>query len=157
LFVADRLRPVAAVAAVAIVVDQTTKWWALSVLADRAPIDVVWTLRFSLVFNRGMAFSAGTSFGPVIGVVALVVTGVLIRLAARTPDLVQRVAIGAIVGGAIGNVVDRLFRGEGWMRGAVVDFIDFQWWPVFNVADMAVTCGAALLAIRAFRRAPSDS
>lgn len=152
MFAADRIRPVAAVAATVATVDQLTKWWALSALGSGETIEVLWTLRFVLVFNRGMAFSAGTSLGPLIGVVALVVTFVLVRLAARTADLVQRLAIGLIVGGAIGNVIDRLFRGDAWMRGAVVDFIDLQWWPVFNVADMGVTCGAVLLAFRAFRR-----
>ena len=55
-----------------------------------------------------------------------------------------------IVGGALGNVLDRLFRGDGWMHGAVVDFIDFQWFPIFNVADMGVTIGAALLVLHSF-------
>ena len=47
-----------------------------------------------------------------------------------------------MIGGALGNVLDRLFRGDGWLRGSVVDFIDFQWCPIFNVADMAVTSAA---------------
>jgi signal peptidase II len=55
------------------------------------------------------------------------------------------VGVGLVVGGAIGNVIDRLFRSPGWLRGAVVDFIDFQWFPVFNVADMAINIGAGLL------------
>lgn len=156
MFVANRLRPVVAVAAMVTIVDQLTKWWALTALGDGERIDVLWTLRFVLVFNRGMAFSAGTSLGPLIGIVALVVTAVLIRLATRTADVVQRLAIGLIVGGAVGNVIDRLFRGDAWMRGAVVDFIDLQWWPVFNVADMGVTCGAALLAFRSFRRSSTE-
>jgi signal peptidase II len=50
-----------------------------------------------------------------------------------------------LIGGALGNVVDRLFRGEKWLAGAVVDFIDLQWFPVFNIADSAVTVGAAIL------------
>jgi signal peptidase II len=54
-------------------------------------------------------------------------------------------AVGLIVGGAIGNLLDRLFRAPGWFRGAVVDFIDLQWWPIFNVADIGVTVGGALL------------
>lgn len=154
---AERIRPVAAIAAAVIAVDQLTKWWALSALADGGSIGVLWTLRFSLVFNRGMAFSAGTGLGPVIGLVAIGVTVVLVRLAIRTEDRVQRAAIGAIVGGAVGNVIDRLLRGDAWLRGAVVDFIDLQWWPVFNVADMAVTLGAVTLAVRAFRRPTARS
>jgi signal peptidase II len=58
------------------------------------------------------------------------------------------IALGLVLGGALGNLADRLIRGHG---GAVIDFIDFQWWPVFNVADMAITIGAVLLVIAGFR------
>jgi signal peptidase II len=62
------------------------------------------------------------------------------------------VALGMIVGGASGNLCDRLLRGDaGLLHGSVVDFIDFQWWPVFNVADIGVVCGAILLVIATFR------
>ena len=62
------------------------------------------------------------------------------------------VALGMIVGGASGNVADRLLRGDsGFLQGSVVDFIDLQWWPVFNVADIGVVCGAILLSIATFR------
>ena len=56
-----------------------------------------------------------------------------------------------IVGGSLSNVVDRLFRGDGWFDGAVVDFIDVQWWPVFNIADAAIVVGAVLLLITSLR------
>ena len=59
------------------------------------------------------------------------------------------VAASLIVGGATGNLVDRLFRGDAWLRGAVVDFIDLQWFPVFNVADSAITVGAAMMMLAA--------
>jgi signal peptidase II len=62
-----------------------------------------------------------------------------------------------VCGGAAGNVVDRLFRGDAWLRGAVVDFIDFQWWPVFNIADAAITVGAVLLLISTFLAEFRDS
>ena len=57
--------------------------------------------------------------------------------------------MGLVLGGAVGNVLDRLLRGEGWLHGSVVDFIDLQWFPVFNVADMGVTIGGALLVLGA--------
>ena len=64
-----------------------------------------------------------------------------------------RIAVGAIIGGAIGNLGDRAFReGEGFFGGAVVDFIDLQWWPVFNVADSAIVVGGALVVWRGWRR-----
>jgi signal peptidase II len=133
-----------AIAAVVVLIDQLTKQWALDALDD-GPIDVVWTLRFNLAFNKGMAFSQGTGLGPIIGVVALIVIVVLLVSVGRSSSPVYPLAVGLIIGGAAGNLVDRLFRDPGWFKGAVVDFIDFQWWPIFNVADMAITIGGALL------------
>ena len=85
--------------------------------------------------------------GPVIGVIGLIVVVVLLLSLRRADNGLTRVATGLIVGGAVGNILDRLFRGSGWMRGAVIDFIDFQWWPVFNVADMAIMVGAATMIV----------
>jgi len=133
-----------AIAAAVVLLDQLTKEWALNALAD-GPIDVVWTLRFNLAFNKGMAFSQGTGLGPIIGVVALIVIVGLLVSIGRSTSRLYPLAVGLIVGGAIGNLLDRLFRAPGWFRGAVVDFIDLQWWPIFNVADIGVTVGGALL------------
>jgi signal peptidase II len=133
-----------AIAAAVVLLDQLTKEWALNALED-GPIDVVWTLRFNLAFNKGMAFSQGTGLGPIIGVVALVVIVGLLVSIGRSTSRLYPLAVGLIVGGAIGNLLDRLFRAPGWFRGAVVDFIDLQWWPIFNVADIGVTVGGALL------------
>lgn len=138
-------------ALVVVVVDQLTKRWALDELADRH-IDVFWTLRFNLSFNTGMAFSTGESLGPLIGVVAFVVVVVLLLGLRRQPGRLTDLAAGLIVGGAIGNLADRLFRSPGWLRGAVVDFIDLQWFPIFNVADMGVTIGGALLVLATWLR-----
>ncbi|HAP76252.1 MAG TPA: signal peptidase II [Acidimicrobiaceae bacterium] len=138
------LRWAVALAVVVVVVDQITKHWAVSSLPGRPPVHVIWTLQWNLAFNRGMAFSNGQGLGPVIGVLALVITAVVLRLVSRHGSRLAAVVGGLIAGGALGNVVDRLFRGDAWMRGAVVDFIDFQWFPIFNVADMAVNIGGAL-------------
>jgi signal peptidase II len=128
-----------------LLVDQVTKAWALVALDDGRVIELVWTLQFNLVFNNGMAFSRGRGLGPLIGVIAIIVSILLVRASAKTSSRLAQCAFGLVIGGAIGNVVDRLFRDDAWMRGAVVDFIDLQWWPVFNVADMGVTVGAILL------------
>ncbi len=136
----------APVALFVIVADQLTKHWAVNELVDRN-IDIFWTLRFNLSYNTGMAFSRGQNLGPVIGVVALVVVVVLLLSIRRQPGRLTDIAVGMIVGGAIGNVIDRLFRQEGWLRGGVVDFIDFQWFPIFNIADIGVTVGGALLVL----------
>jgi signal peptidase II len=133
-----------AIATAVVLIDQLTKQWALSALDD-GPIDAVWTLRFNLAFNKGMAFSQGTGLGPIIGVVALIVIVVLLVSVGRSSSPVYPLAVGLIIGGAAGNLLDRLLRDPGWFRGGVVDFIDFQWWPIFNVADMAITIGGALL------------
>jgi signal peptidase II len=135
------------ISAVIVLLDQVSKAWALRDLADGRIIQVIWTMQFNLTFNRGMAFSRGTGIGPIIGVIGLVVVVLLLLSLRRADNALTRVATGLIIGGAVGNILDRLFRGSGWMRGAVVDFIDFQWWPVFNVADMAIMIGAATMMV----------
>jgi len=135
------------ISAVIVLLDQVSKAWALRDLADGRIIHVIWTMQFNLTFNRGMAFSRGTGIGPIIGVIGLVVVVLLLLSLRRADNTLTRVATGLIIGGAVGNILDRLFRGSGWMRGAVVDFIDFQWWPVFNVADMAIMIGAATMMV----------
>ena len=124
--------------------DQVTKQLAVERLADGS-VDVFWTLKFRLTFNSGMAFGAGSSLGPVIAIGAFVIVMFLAKSVSRQPSVVNRVAVGVLVGGATGNLVDRVFRSPGVLRGAVVDFIDFGWFPVFNVADIAINVGAALL------------
>jgi signal peptidase II len=138
-----------AVAVAVVVVDQLTKWWAVRTLGDR-DIDLFWTLRFNLSYNTGMAFSRGQDWGPLIGVVALVIVVVLLLSVKRHAGRLSEVTVGLIIGGAIGNIIDRLFRDPGWLRGGVVDFIDFQWFPIFNVADMAITIGGALLILTSY-------
>lgn len=135
------------VAAIVISIDQLTKAWAVSALADGRRIHLVSTLQLNLTYNSGMAFSRGSGFGPYIGALALVVVVGMVISLRRTSGLVTLLATGLIIGGALGNVIDRLLRGDRWFHGSVIDFIDLQWWPVFNVADMCVMIGAALLVI----------
>jgi signal peptidase II len=131
-------------------------------LSSQETIDVVLSLRFNLAFNTGMAFSKGADRGPLIGIVALIVAGVLLVIARKSTSILQLVFIGIVVGGAIGNVIDRLSRvgeapnfGSGFMSGAVVDFIDLQWWPIFNVADAAIVVGGIGLVLIGLR-APEE-
>ena len=146
-----RLGLMAPVAAAVVAIDQLTKHWAVSALDDRS-IDVVWTLRLHLVRNTGAAFSLLVGLGPLIAVVVAVVVVVLVRTGRSAPTGAVAVALGLIVGGALGNLADRVFRaGDGLFGGAVVDFIDLQWWPVFNVADAAVVVGGALLLLGGMR------
>jgi len=109
---------------------------------------VVWTLRLMLTRNTGAAFSLGGGSGAIIGALALVVVGVLVWQGRTVGSRLGAVALGLVLGGALGNIADRAFRGDGGLfGGAVVDFIDFQWWPVFNVADMGVVIGGILLVV----------
>lgn len=146
----------APIALFVIVLDQLTKHWAVNQLVD-GNIDVFWTLRFNLSYNTGMAFSRGQNLGPVIGIVAMVVVVVLLLSLKRQPGRLTDIAVGMIIGGAVGNVIDRLFRQDAWLQGGVVDFIDFQWFPIFNVADIGVTVGGALLVFASWRTAHDQS
>jgi signal peptidase II len=134
-------------AAVAVLVlDILTKGWAVSALSDGSDIHIFWTMHFALTHNEGMAFSTGTNIGPFIGMLAIVVIAILVATMRKQSNTMSLVATGCIVGGATGNVLDRVFRGTGFMNGAVVDFIDLRWWPVFNVADIGIVCGAIAVA-----------
>jgi signal peptidase II len=137
----------AAIAVLIVVLDQLTKRWALSGLTGREPRHVIWTLQFNLTRNSGMAFSKAQGIGPVIGVGALLVVLWLAWSSRKMTGRVTAVAAGLIAGGAIGNLCDRLFRGGHFLRGSVIDFIDFQWFPIFNVADMAIDIGGVLFVL----------
>jgi signal peptidase II len=138
---------------VVLVVDQLSKDWALGRLSGGRIVDVIGTLRFNLAFNTGMAFSKGSGSGAIIGTIALGIVVVLALVARKVDSRLQLVLIGIVMGGALGNVADRLFRAplagqpDGFMSGAVVDFIDVQFWPIWNVADMAVVVGGIMLAV----------
>ena len=144
-------RRLALVVAVGVLLDQLTKSWAVAALDDQRIIHVVWTLQFALGFNSGFAFSQGQGFGPFIGAAALVVAVVIGRAMTKATHAWSAYGLALILSGAIGNVADRVFRGEGWLHGRVVDFIDLQWFPVFNVADSCITIGAGLLVVGLFR------
>ncbi|MGI9022783.1 MAG: signal peptidase II [Acidimicrobiales bacterium] len=139
-----RSRLVVATAAAVLVVDQLTKIWAMAALAD-GPVDIVGSVRLALIRNTAGAFGLGGAFVPFLAVGALVLVLVLVTRVDVTGQPAVAVAAGLVLGGAFGNLVDRLVRSPGLLRGAVVDFVDLRWWPVFNVADAAITCGCLLL------------
>ena len=137
------------VAAVVIVLDQLTKHWAVNALADGKARHVLWTLQWNLTHNSGMAFSRGKGFGPFIAIVAVLVIVTFVVTTAHLAGRLGQVAAGMLIGGAFGNLLDRAFRGDGWLHGSVVDFIDMQWFAIFNIADIGVTVGAILFALAA--------
>lgn len=145
------------VAAFVVAVDQLTKWWALVSLDDR-DIDLVWTLRLNLVHNSGAAFGLGQGMEVMIAGLALgfVVVVAWASWGGRRLSL-PPVLLGMILGGAIGNLADRALRsGDGFLGGAVVDFVDLQWWPVFNAADAAIVVAGVILVLTAHRNRQSD-
>ncbi|CAB4653379.1 unannotated protein [freshwater metagenome] len=150
-------RRVALIVTVVLALDQLTKHWAVTKLNEGRVIDVVWTLRFALGFNSGFAFSMGQGMGPIIGLIAVGASVWLVRAALKASTRWMSYAYALIAGGAIGNVVDRLFREDRWMQGRVVDFIDFQWFPVFNIADSSISIGAVLLVMGLWMQSHDES
>jgi signal peptidase II len=152
---ADRRVTFWLIAAVVIALDLVTKRWAETSLVLYQPVQVAgdW-VRWRLIYNPGAAF--GLHLGPwsrwIFLVIAVVAVVVLYRLArsSRGTDLVRQVSLGAVTGGAIGNLVDRIRGPQG-----VVDFLDVgvgaTRWPTFNVADIGVSCGAVVLAVSLWR------
>lgn len=150
-----RVGPFLGAAAVVVALDQLTKHWALAALAD-GPVDLVGSLRLNLVYNDGAAFSLGAGNTTVISLLGLVVVAMIVRLGLTAESRASAVGFGIVLGGALGNLTDRAFRrGDGVLGGFVVDFVDLQWWPVFNLADASLWVGIGLLLL-AYRRPPTE-
>ncbi len=133
-----------------IVLDQITKSWVVTL---DEPIHVIGDfLQLRVSRNSGAAFSSFTGGGRFIAVIAVVVIGALAVFIGRSQRTVEIVTMGAILGGATGNLLDRIFRGPGVFDGKVVDWIDFSFFPSFNVADSALTIGIAVLLLVALVR-----
>ena len=137
-----------------VVLDQLTKSWAVSALASGPKWVIGDSVGFDLTRNGGSAFSRFQGLTPVLAIGAIVVTIVLVRVLRGTTDRVLVIGLTLVLGGALGNIMDRVFRAPGFMRGHVVDFVAVGWWPVFNVADSCVTIGAILLVVRSLRVPP---
>ncbi|MGC4959903.1 signal peptidase II [Gordonia sp. DT218] len=126
--------------------DLLTKTLAVAHLDPAQPVHIVGdAITLRLVRNSGAAFSMASGYTWVLTVVALVVVLGIIRYSSRLRSAWWIVGLGLVLGGAMGNLADRIFRAPGPLRGHVVDFVSVGWWPVFNVADSAVVCGAILL------------
>ena len=151
-------RSLFATAALAFAADRLTKVWAEHVLAGR-PIEVIHgalTLRYTT--NSGGAFGMGQSAPWLFATATLVAAALIVATAGRHTSLATAVALGLVLGGALGNLTDRLFRGGGLAGGRVVDFVDLHVWPVFNLADASIVIGGVLLAAWSLRGsgAPSE-
>jgi signal peptidase II len=139
-------------AAATYALDRATKLWAESVLSGGPPIVVIpGVLDLSYTTNSGGAFGLGQSAWWVFAFATIAVSLAIVIAAFRVRGMLTAFALGLILGGALGNLTDRLVRGEALLRGRVVDFIDVHVWPVFNLADTAIVIGALLLAAFAVR------
>jgi len=146
-------------AVVIVLLDQFTKWWILtSVMKPPQRIPITGFFDLVLVFNRGVSFGL-LGGAPSWATAALIVFALLLSTALciwmwRADSLLLGTALGLVVGGAIGNVIDR------FLHGAVVDFLDFHvagyHWPAFNVADSAITIGVVLLILDSLNSRPPD-
>ena len=125
--------------------DQLTKWWAAESLRE-SPITVIdGFLDLRYVENTGASFSMLQGAGSLIAVVVIAVIVFIVMLVRHIGNKPEAISLGLVLGGAVGNLADRIFRGPGLFDGPVVDFIDFSFFPAFNIADSAITVGAVLL------------
>lgn len=131
-----------------IALDQITKWWAEQTLAGRPPVQLIgeW-LQLTFTRNPGGAFSIGTQYTWLFTAVAICVAAAILLYARGVRSGWWLTALGVLLGGALGNLVDRLVQPPGVFRGHVVDWIELPNWPVFNVADMAVVGGACAVVV----------
>jgi len=147
----SRTRLAAGIVIAIVALDLITKTWAVHELAD-GPVEIIGeSVSFRLARNTGGAFSLFQAFTPLLAIVAGLVAYFLVRTLRRTHDTLLVVALAFVLGGAIGNLLDRLFRSPGFLRGAVVDFVHVGDWPTFNVADSAITIGAVLVIVWSVR------
>ncbi|WP_299531108.1 signal peptidase II [uncultured Streptomyces sp.] len=145
------------VAVVAYLLDLVSKMIVVAKLEHREPIEIFgqW-LKLDALRNPGAAFGMGEAFTVVFTVIAAGVIVVIARIARKLYSLPWALALGLLLGGALGNLTDRVFRAPGVFEGAVVDFIAPAHFAVFNLADSAIVCGGILIVILSFRGLDPD-
>jgi signal peptidase II len=145
------------VAAFAYTLDLVSKLLVVDKLEHHAPIEVFgdW-LEFHAIRNPGAAFGFGAAFTVIFTMIAAAVIVVIARLARKLYSLPWAIALGLLLGGALGNLTDRIFRSPGIFQGEVVDFIAPKGFAVFNLADSAIVCGGILIVLLSFRGLDSD-
>jgi signal peptidase II len=142
----------AAVAAVLYAGDVITKILAVDLLTGRSDVHVFGdVLKLHLTRNAGAAFSTGTQFTVALTCVAIAAVVVVLWLSRRVGTVGWAIALGALLAGIAGNLTDRLLRHPSPFRGHVIDFLQLPNWPVFNLADICINVGAALVLLQAFR------
>jgi signal peptidase II len=147
-----RIRVLLAVAAIIFALDVGTKVLVVATMHYGQPIRLLGpVLQLAYTRNSGAAFSIGETYTIIFTAIAVGVIVVILRLARSLFSLPWAIALGLLLGGAFGNLADRIARGPGFLRGWVVDFIQVPHWPIFNLADSAICVGGALMVLLAFR------
>ncbi|HEY8457936.1 MAG TPA: signal peptidase II [Actinopolymorphaceae bacterium] len=142
----------AVVALCVLAADVTSKILAVAHLSDTGPVPLVdGLLTLRLVRNPGAAFGLAGGYTVVLSIIALSVALVVLRLSRSLQSKSWAVAFGLLLGGALGNLSDRIFRAPGFLQGHVVDFLELPHWPVFNLADSSICASAALIMVLAVR------
>jgi signal peptidase II len=140
------------VAAGVVLLDQVTKFLAVRYLEGQPPVEVIGTwVRLVFLRNSGAAFSIGTGVTFIFTAIAIAVAAVIVRTSRKLGSLGWAIALGGLLGGAVGNLLDRLFREPGFLRGHVVDFIALPNFAIFNVADASIVCSSILMVLLALR------
>jgi signal peptidase II len=149
---AQKLPVVIGVALAVLALDVVTKLIAVHTLSGHTPIRLLGGfLTLLLLRNSGAAFSIGTSMTIVFTAIAVAVIFYILRAARKLRSAAWAITLGLLLGGATGNLADRIFRSPGLFRGDVVDWIELPHWPVFNLADSAIVCGGVLAVLLALR------
>ncbi|MFD7628445.1 signal peptidase II [Streptomyces sp. NPDC059851] len=152
-----RITALLVVAFLAYLVDLGTKMVVVAKLEHQPPIRIIGDLlKFEAIRNPGAAFGFGEAFTIIFTVIAATVIVVIVRLARKLYSLPWAIALGLLLGGALGNLTDRIFRSPGVFRGAVVDFIAPAHFAVFNLADTAIVCGGILIVLLSFKGLDPD-
>ncbi|MFD8750943.1 signal peptidase II [Kitasatospora sp. NPDC059577] len=145
------------IALLAFLIDLGSKLLVVAKLENHAAIKVIGdVVTFQVIRNSGAAFGMGQALTVVFTMIASAVIVVIWRIARRLYSLPWAIALGLLLGGALGNLTDRLFRAPGVFRGHVVDFISVQHFAVFNLADSAIVCGGILVVLLSFRGSNPD-
>lgn len=139
-------------AGLVVAADQLVKWWVVATLPGSPIVLIEDFLQLRYLTNKGAAFSMLEGSGSLIALVAIAAAVFIFLVAHSVERTGEAAALGLVLGGAVGNLLDRVFRGDGLLDGAVVDFVDFSFFPAFNVADSAITIGAGLALWFAFFR-----
>ncbi|MFI5528037.1 signal peptidase II [Kitasatospora sp. NPDC051853] len=145
------------VALLAYLIDLGSKLLVVARLEGHQAIEVIGEFAtFQVIRNPGAAFGMGQAMTVVFTAIAAAVIVVIWRIARKLYSLPWAIALGLLLGGALGNLTDRLFRSPGVFRGHVVDFISVQHFAVFNLADCAIVCGGILVVLLSFKGSNPD-